>query len=420
MDLPGPCLVEVKYFLHPDGIKAVESLISKFQTDVRSVLIVAQDFKEARPRIVERLQAKFPQIQIKILNKSDIDAIDSNFSIGPLKSFTEYTVLIDSARKKDIPVDVHSANADKQHITALRSAYNDDKLALFIGAGVSRSAGLPDWPQLVQTVTTQVLDKKSNSILSEQDRQEIQIFFEKEVPASPLIVARLLQNALEDDFADSVRDALYRKATSTSSSLLLQEIGALCMPPRGRLGIVGVVNYNFDDLLEKELERRNVDFYTVMSEGAKISRSSLPIYHVHGYLPRTVVLDDTHKDALVLSENAYHNQFTDPFIWTNITQLNLLRNNVCLFIGISFTDPNHRRLLEITANKFPGVSHYAILVDHWQGPAAKKLSDSGQALALSFRKLEESSFRELGLSIIWVKDFDAVPMMINEIKRSSI
>jgi hypothetical protein len=48
---------------------------------------------------------------------------------------------------------------------------------------------------------------------------------------------------------------------------LLESIAALCVAPRGRFGLAGVVNYNFDDLLESALARRGVQYQAVFTEG---------------------------------------------------------------------------------------------------------------------------------------------------------
>jgi hypothetical protein len=169
-------------------------------------------------------------------------------------------------------------------------------------------------------------------------------------------------------------------------------------------------------LLEEELRRRNVAHRSIITEGEKPLKSELPVYHVHGYLPRTEQLSPTHQNALVLSEDAYHTQFVDPFIWTNITQLNLLRNNVCLFVGMSMTDPNQRRLLEITASKDSNVRHYALMRDHWNGAAAQRLSPNSQSLARVFKGLEEASLMNFGVSVIWVEDFPEMPNIITSIR----
>src|SRR5690606_21315200 len=92
------------------------------------------------------------------------------------------------------------------------------------------------------------------------------------------------------------------------------------------------------------------------------SRDELSIYHVHGFLPRDRSgYDGLEKSTLVFSEEGYHELFTDPYHWSNLVQLNLLRETRVLMIGLSLTDPNLRRLLEIAGRRNGPGRHYAFL-----------------------------------------------------------
>ena len=62
----------------------------------------------------------------------------------------------------------------------------------------------------------------------------------------------------------------------------------------------------------------------------------------------------------VFAEDAYHDKFIDSFSWSNLTQLNHLNQNPCLLVGLSITDPNLRRLLDVSMRKNPDrdLNHY--------------------------------------------------------------
>ncbi len=64
----------------------------------------------------------------------------------------------------------------------------------------------------------------------------------------------------------------------------------------------------------------------------------------------------------MFSEDSYHSQFIEPFSWSNLIQLNKLNQNTCLLIGLSLTDPNLRRLLDVSSrkNSEKKINHYII------------------------------------------------------------
>jgi len=87
-----------------------------------------------------------------------------------------------------------------------------------------------------------------------------------------------------------------------------------------------------------------------------------------------------------------------------------LRENTCLFIGTSLTDPNLRRLLEISKNNSPNSLHYIIKLDEW----SKKIKDN--TLSSTFKFFEENSLRHLGIQVIWINQYEEIPEILNRIK----
>ena len=149
-------------------------------------------------------------------------------------------------------------------------------------------------------------------------------------------------------------------------------------------------------------------------EGQRSLSSELPIYHVHGFLPREGDLDE--RQDLVFSSDAYHTQFIDPFSWSNLTQLNHLSQNTCLFVGLSLTDPNLRRLLDVSMRKNPEktLNHFVFRRRYDVDDCAKAIAASGirgraeeHALRLveTAEILEEKDANALGLNMIWVSEF---------------
>ena len=199
----------------------------------------------------------------------------------------------------------------------------------------------------------------------------------------------------------------------------MEEIGQLCIPNRGKLGIRAIVNYNFDDLVEKNLKRLRVNYHSIYGEGMIPDADELGIYHVHGFLPQEKAnYDNLTKSLLVFSEEGYHKLMLEPYSWANISQLNYMINNTCLFIGLSMTDPNMRRLLEIAAQKRidndGDCQHYAIMLRF--GLKESEGVDSIKSFERVNETLQESFFKELGVNVIWIDRFDEIPDLLKQIK----
>jgi hypothetical protein len=109
-----------------------------------------------------------------------------------------------------------------------------------------------------------------------------------------------------------------------------------------------VITYNLDRLLEKALEKKSWKdvpplqglVRTFKKPGAE--GVSVRILHVHGLLHP----QGTGGEGIVFSEPDYHRQYGNPYSWSNLAQLNAFTRERCLFVGVSLTDPNMRRLLE--------------------------------------------------------------------------
>lgn len=410
-DLPGPCIIEVKYKASTYHLIEFIERVTSSDIEYASFLFVINATSSHIKRISNSLNKKYLNIPFLILGKEELKNIANKHPDVALSFDRKYlNKAIGSFETRD------TSKLLQQYINSLKSAFQEDQLVLFLGAGVSRSADLPDWPNLINRLTLSLAEEIPTISHYLDEPNSIIEYFNSEAPPSPLIAARLLRDSLEKKFPEKVRRALYQDVSSSKDSKLIKAVASICIPKRAHQGLVAVVTYNFDDLLETELERIGVDYHVVISEADTPSKNELPIYHPHGYLPRKGHLTQKNENSLVLSEEAYHSQFMDPYSWANITQLNLLRNHVCLFVGLGMTDPNLRRLLEISQTKKPGTRHYVILKDHWK-PVGKTVKQrSVDSLARVFKGLEETSFNRLGVSIIWVNEYSEISDILSEIK----
>ncbi|WP_187444897.1 SIR2 family protein [Rossellomorea vietnamensis] len=314
-------------------------------------------------------------------------------------------------------------NHREKYISELRKYFFEDELVLFLGAGVSRDAKIPMWDNLVTDLLVSLLSNKLeefNINLSESERDYIIQNLKVSNGNSPLLLARYIRQGLQEIFTDILTEILYKSCINESN--LLTAITKLCKPVRNGIGVRGVVNYNFDDLLEYNFSEHDINHRAIFREGDIPSRDELGIYHVHGFLPREGGnYSNLAKSLLVFSEEGYHNLMLDPYDWSNLVQLNYLRENTCLFIGLSLTDPNLRRLLDIASRKQESdiSKHYAILKRHLYHNIEDPLIniENIKKFDLVNQNLQEEYYKELGLNIIWVDDYDEIPGILDKIRQ---
>lgn len=312
----------------------------------------------------------------------------------------------------------------KEYIGQLNDEYKRNDLVLFLGSGISKDANIPEWSELVtDLLVTMISEKlKDNGIDIASDVQKLIVNEIKEnINSSPLLQARYIRTGLGEKFTEAVSKSLYKNIENGKSetSDLLKAIKRLCMPGRRSIGIKAVVTYNFDDLIENHLKDSDILHMSVYRESDICSQDELPIYHVHGYLPReTSEFEESPENLLVFSEEGYHALMLDPYCWANITQLKFLRENTCLMLGLSLTDPNLRRLLAIAARKTNQPRHFAILKRHKiTNQSHDPLSQTAiNSFITVDQELQEESFRELGLKLLWVDDYNEIPNILDSIR----
>jgi hypothetical protein len=237
-------------------------------------------------------------------------------------------------------------------LNELKETYCRNGLTLVLGAGVSASCGAPSWTELLLKLHSKTLGNSFSGNLSGL----AEIYTSAVSTDGPLISARFAAQEGGDDaidFKEKVRVEIYRHVRENSA--LINELAKLSHICEGREGIGEILTYNYDVLLEEELESIGRE-YSRSDRHGKSDPLGIPFRHIHGFLGRQVQPDEW----IVLSESSYHKEYSNPFSWSNIIQLNAFRETSCLFVGMSMTDPNQRRLLE-AAKQTATPRHYCLL-----------------------------------------------------------
>ncbi|MFZ2956437.1 MAG: SIR2 family protein [Candidatus Ozemobacteraceae bacterium] len=408
-DIPGPCGVEVK---RSPGEAFILSLVQRLQSvRVPHLLLITDLQPQETEALLKDLQTANLSEVVHIWGRKDQECLFEMFPCAALAFHPSYlpaAVKFFEKNPSEKPLDTV--------FKSLRAAFSRRRLVLVLGSGVSKSMGIPDWENLLKKLSLEMIQKRLVHSFSEEEFARYMKIFEKGMPASPLISARFLGQFFGNTFPAEVRRLLFEGgAAGQHESKLLEEISRLCLPKENGSGVSAILTYNFDTLVEETLSNKKIPHHSIFSEDEDYSHEELPIFHVHGFLPREGHIKESHRENLVFSEESYHAQFSTPYSWSNIAQLNHFSNNTCLFIGLSMNDPNIRRLLEISQRKKAGTRHFLILKNRWHRQQEGVEDRMLETLGRVFQGLEETTFQSLGISVIWVNDFPEVPEILANI-----
>lgn len=427
-DFPAQTVIDIRLYKNNINSKSLGNFMKSIESlpKVKSVLFIIGTKLQLieKQRLMERLT--IDRIMVKIWDLDDLSKVFKDIDIPEQNIDTLSEILLNTTIANSIMKDANQWKAiRKERIEKLKEIYTKDDLVLFLGAGISKEAGIPDWDILLSDLLVKMIGNKleSNGIhLNSEEQLKIVNTMKELREYSPLLRARYIRTGLGDMFENEVSKSIYGKFTDENkgSSLLLKTLVRLCSPRRNGMGVRAVVTYNFDDLLEVNLEGKSIFFKPVYKETDSASLDELPIYHVHGFLPRSPErYSQLTESLLVFSEEGYHTLYNDPYSWQNIAQLNFLRENTCLMIGLSMTDPNLRRLLSIATRKYETPKHFVFMKRQSFNDLDNRSKVTGEALetfTIVNQELQESFFKELGLYVIWVDKYDEIPEILDLIR----
>jgi hypothetical protein len=280
---------------------------------------------------------------------------------------------------------VGSSQVNASDLKGLQIAWRQGRLVPFLGAGLSLEYGLPSWKNLVLEMLFEQTDRARRMAgFWPQYRRALAAWVVDYFEYDPVVLAQVVKNEISKSpknkadarqvFLEAVRRFLYpqdRPTPAGKRATTLAAVADLIAKGAKKKHIPAVVTFNFDDLLERELADRGVSCRSI-SDGRRIAEGGLPIIHPHGFLPREGDLTDC---RLVFTEEEYHRLTGQVFHWALSEIVSHLRHNTVLFIGLSMSDPNLRRLLAASYE-------YGDIPAHWQVRKRHEVRDHEQAKVL--------------------------------------
>lgn len=309
--------------------------------------------------------------------------------------------------------EIHGFNGDcfsksSSSILDLKKIFSNSaekKPVLQLGAGVSTAYGLPNWNDLILSILGDKdclnFTPKNGSLNIKDEFKELLYSMGADQWisfATQLISEKKSKGNLET----IIKSILYSSSIDIKKDTLLLKIVKKWLLENK---VSGVVSYNYDDILERILlyfrHPYNV-FSDVNSAQIKqnqyFSDEELNIYHVHGFLP-----SQQSDDKVVMDEKSYFDQFSNPFNWQNLVLLNSLINYNNVFLGISLSDTNMRRVLN-QAKLLGGKKHY--LIARKEVYMSNSKIDSLKTMAIN--SIKSKYLESLNIDLILIDSFDLI------------
>jgi hypothetical protein len=271
-------------------------------------------------------------------------------------------------------------------------------ITLFVGAGVSMEAELPSWNSLVRDLLVgarrpsdadDAVDAWADTVLQE----------------GPLAAAAVAEALYPDAtaFRRALRDALYaRDPEAYAPGALAGQIAWLKERMGPRLSLLTV---NYDGLVEAALKERNLvqaSYVRAWSE----PDGKAAVWHLHGRLIRAPSGKAWQREGnLVLSEGSYVRSTNSTFPQEFVAER--LRNSLCVFVGLSMTDPNFIRWLYNSAEE-QGGPRFVIFVRQASPVADERVRDI----------LEHSAtarWARYNVTPVWANYYGEVAQIVHEI-----
>ncbi|MDE5488085.1 SIR2 family protein [Elizabethkingia meningoseptica] len=354
-DFKGSTVIEVTFNLHRMLLNiSNERYVRRFvqlekEPTFSNLLII--NFQTIPEKIISKITGQIlplnPEVKITIWGPKEITKLANKHKAKTAEIANNlFSLRLENAVTKEAG-DWRKERDEK--IDLLKEFYERSQFSMLLGAGVSSSAGMPDWNTLLNSLFVSYLTKEftQQTNITDEDIQQIVKRLNSIDEPSALMAARYLRKGLSKEnteikeFTKTITENLYklRDTTKKLDSDLITSISNLCMPRRTGARVRTVITYNFDDLLERQLTFKSIQHHSIYTENEVFDRDELPIYHVHGFLPEeTGRYEGVEKSTLVFSEEGYHQIYTDSYHWSNLVQLANLRDNNCLMIGLSMTD----------------------------------------------------------------------------------
>ncbi|HWW40792.1 SIR2 family protein [Pedobacter sp.] len=217
----------------------------------------------------------------------------------------------------------------------LKKKIKQNNFVIFTGAGISMSAGLPSWNDLVE----KILDGLGTKELKAEKFKEAL----KDELFTPIEILNKISHWKESSIEIFYQEL--KKFDGVSPTNVHKKIGDLSNK---------IITTNYDELLERALVEHEKIIYTHNYKVAKLSEFEKYIFKIHG--------DINEPDKCVLFPSEYENLYSTDEKSSTFELKKIISDKSILFIGFSLNDPYINYIFNYISGLYSGFTpeHFVI------------------------------------------------------------
>jgi hypothetical protein len=267
----------------------------------------------------------------------------------------------------------------EKQIQELKKKIDLNKLVIFVGAGVSKNSGLPDWKELIEEIATKIKypnnytcnnkKSKNKNVECEYTSKERKIHFcSDEYLKIPQYLYN--KNKTHKSYWDFLDTQFGETQWEEFSPNLIHEIIFDLKP-------VHIITTNYDPLLERSENSRKTAYKVICSDKEMLEKSrdkNKYIIKMHG--DYKAIIDRTKN--FVLKEDDYL-RYEENFTLISTFIKSLLVTHTFLFVGYSVNDYNFKQIIDWVKNledkselKKLEIKHYLIRTEDYKAEPYEK------------------------------------------------
>lgn len=203
------------------------------------------------------------------------------------------------------------------------------ELALMTGAGISVGLGFPPWWKLTRELLKLF---------------EVEAYKQIDKNTDPSVLQSLISSVeSRPEFISNLHLALYQNSSDDTDkgdihfNKTLVALGSLLNSGSNRGRIDTIINFNYDDVIERYLSLNGYSHTSITSPDSTIGTTDSIVYHPHGYIPRNYI-KGIKTGQIILSRESYIARYSEPELKWNSRIQSVLMSKVGLMVGLSGDD----------------------------------------------------------------------------------